>query len=237
MKKQLSLIAIAAGAIVLATAPSFAQTAFDPTNPLTLNEDGSAMIAPGVTGDPTEFSVTGDIDEFLQITYVDDKLELGDLGGAEKTGWVSSDASANADSGGTGPVVGVSQNKTYTDAAAKGNGYAEVLSKSNTYVTVSTSYGTDLTQTSPNGDVYTLPTKYRVSVFGKKIKFPSDSTVYNFANYASYSPSVAAGTASSVTYGPSATQGAKVMAVVQRDGLNNFKGTYTASVALTYSKF
>jgi len=235
MKKQLSLIAIAAGTIVLASAPSFAQVIV----PITTTEINAAK-APTASGNAEEFQVSGTIDEFVQITSIDDTLELNNLGGPENNQTVYSTS-------GSGVGVGnFTQGTTGT-----GNGTAGVEGRSNAYIKIEATYGADLKNLGPNGvagggDDYELQTRFRVAGKGNFTFAPTQdsSDLGNYSTngstattYSGYSPAVDAGTTGYITFAPGEANGAKVMAEVDRNGLNDYKGTYSTQINLNYFKF
>jgi len=233
MKKQLSLIAVAGAALVLAAAPSFAQQ-------LTTAEINAAKDGTDTAGSAEQFQVSGTIDEFVQITSIDDNLELSNLGGPENSDTVYSTS---------GNGVGVGNFTQGTSGTA--NGTAGVEGRSNSYIRIEATYGPDLKNLGPDGvagggDDYTLPTSFRVATKGL-VRYTTSTangdlgTFSTFGStattYSGYSPAVNAGTTGFITFAPGEANGAKVMAEVDRNGLNDYKGTYSTQINLNYFKF
>jgi hypothetical protein len=226
----------------LASTPSFAQlpagTQFFPginggqggTNP-----DGSFIHPSGLAqdGNPNQFQVGGNIEEYIEIKSVDDVLELGNLGGPEKVGRVKSVS-------GTGTTPSPTATEVTRQPAE--NGFASVEVDANTYITVTADYGADMTNVGLNGalgggDDFTLPTHFRVAAKGREFKFGITAAQSSPTVYTPYQGSVASAGTSKVTFSPGYASGIKIMSEVERNGLNNYYGQYSTTISLSYYKF
>lgn len=241
MKEQFSLLTLAA-ALMLAASTAQAQS-----GTLITPAQAIGYRAPGVNGDPNQFMVGGTIAEFIEFRNIDSVLGLGDLGKAENRGWIASiDPAVPGNAGVLSGETAPGNPKFVTQDTD--NGIAGADLNSNAYITVQSTYPTDLTNTASNGDVYTLPTRYRIAVRGRQYQLGSAAPVSNGSvttspattfTYSAYQTAVVTGptNTSQVTFGPGYNSGYKIMSEVQRDGLNNYRGAYAATIDLKYFKF
>ncbi len=166
--KKLVLIAVAGAALSTASLVH-AQTVSPVPNGTEF--DPATVLATGVAN-PSNISVAGTIEEFIQFTDVDNALELGNIGGANLNGTAVSVTGRRSDGTGTAPFA------KNTDTGA-GLGDAKVEFNANTFVRVAFS-SADLRNngvdaTANTADDYTLPTFFRVAVKGK-VDFASGNT-------------------------------------------------------------
>jgi len=165
MKKQLSLIAVAGAAIVLSSAPSFAQAAaptpvpalpqkFDATKSVTTtlgfhstqtkaidattstNEAWTRQADLKKADDPNTFTASGTIEKYIKFKSVDSALELGDIGTPTFVGETYSAAISVPVNTELGETKGNSVVTLPTNPALKANGLASVTFDANTYVQV-----------------------------------------------------------------------------------------------------
>jgi hypothetical protein len=245
MKKQISLLALTAASVAVASAPAIAAPAIMTPGPGyfvpadSLNQDGSAVQS--VPGNASEFSVSGTIEEFLQITSVDDDLELGDLAGPQFAGTALSTV-GELNENGIPAADGLQGGRKAVDNDTD-NGTAGVTGRSNTYLQVSVVTPAELSGDVDlvNGGNYKLPVQFRTIAFSPTgTRYGAEANY--FTNRGSYTDvtngyTPAFNGAASVLFAPGETMGAKMMAEVTRDGLNDREGTYSGQIDLTYYKF
>ena len=202
-----------------------------------INPDGTPVNASGKN--PTLFAATGEIEEFIQFTLIDDTLELGDLGGPNAIGERVSLKVAESQDNGTVEVT----------RASGENGIANIEFGSNTYVRVLSSHSR-LRNAGPDGiratgnaasDDAVLPTQFARSYFGRQV-FRNGSLLANtqtaYSNWVPWSGLVTDGSSfQRVDFAPATRNGMKYRARVTRNGLNDYNGAYTTAINLTYYKY
>lgn len=203
---------------------------------------------------PTRITSQGFIEEFIQFTFIDSNLEMGDMGGPQA--FTTSDptertsTNQNANNNGT---ANNGNNKVAVTLNSGENGSASAEWDANVYIRVSiTGYrlrnaGVDgnlssFTTAAGLGDDVVLGTRYARALKGSRIIREGGSNVTpqtpgSYGSYAYSGSTLNGNKLLDTTYNPGLNNGLKLKASVVRNGLNDLHGDYKGQVNMSYYKF
>jgi hypothetical protein len=172
--------------------------------------------------DPTNISIGGSLDKYVNFTKIDTSINMGDLGGPQLINGHSHSPSIGTFPTGYGGYYGGS-----------GADAAEITFDSNTHLRLDISAFPDLSTTDANGIVDTIPVGTWTEVKGRQVKSAGGSILTT--NNANYSYGTETPLAQSFIFGHGPASGINLSLYYTRTGMDDHAGAYSTSATMTWS--